>query len=215
MHESWKKVLEKEFASEYFKELSEFVRTEYQKGVFPHPKNLFAAFDATPFDTVRVVILGQDPYHGKGQAHGLSFSVQEGVERPPSLQNILKEVVADVGSTRIANGNLTPWASQGVLLLNTVLTVQEGSPGSHAGKGWEQFTDAAIRAVSEGRDHVVFLLWGAYAQKKRYLIDAKKHLLLEAPHPSPLSAHRGFFGCRHFSKTNEYLSAQGAPSIEW
>lgn len=216
IHESWKKVLEKEFASKYFKELSEFVRTEYQKGdVFPHPRNLFAAFDATPFHTVRVVILGQDPYHGKGQAHGLSFSVREGIQNPPSLQNILKEVVADVGATSIVGGDLTPWATQGVLLLNSVLTVQEGMPGSHAGKGWEQFTDAAIRVVSEEREHVVFMLWGAYAQKKRVLIDARKHLILEAPHPSPLSAHRGFFGCKHFSAANSYLRTHGLPTIAW
>lgn len=216
MHESWKRLLQEECAAAYFKELSSFVRTEYQANtVFPHPKNIFAAFDATPFDAVRVVILGQDPYHGRGQAHGLAFSVQQGIQTPPSLQNMLKELVADVGHTQIVGGDLTPWATQGVLLLNSVLTVREGTPGSHAGKGWEQFTDAAIHAVSQNRENVVFLLWGAYAQKKKVLIDTKKHLVLEAPHPSPLSAHRGFFGCKHFSQTNAYLVQHGFAPIRW
>lgn len=216
MHESWKKVLADEFLKPYFTDLSQFVREEYQRyTVFPHPTHLFAAFDATPLDTVRVVILGQDPYHGKGQAHGLSFSVRHGIQNPPSLQNILKEVVSDVGSTQIVGGDLTPWTTQGVLLLNSVLSVREGTPGSHAGKGWEQFTDAAIRAVSDHREHVVFLLWGAYAQKKKALIDTSKHLVLEAPHPSPLSSHRGFFGCKHFSKTNDYLVQHGHSPLVW
>ncbi len=216
IHDSWKKVIGSEFEKPYFLELSAFVRAEYQKGnVFPKPKNLFKAFDTTSFEGVNVVILGQDPYHGRNQAHGLSFSVEEGVQNPPSLQNILQEVRSDIGVSSILEGDLTPWATQGVLLLNSVLTVREGSPGSHAGKGWEIFTDAAIQALSEQREDLVFLLWGAYAQKKKALINSTKHLVLTAPHPSPLSAYRGFFGCKHFSKANAFLEQQGRIPIEW
>ncbi len=213
---SWKEQLREEFEKPYFKRLAEFVRQEYAtKTVYPPPKRIFAALEAVPFDKVRVVILGQDPYHGPGQAHGLCFSVPDGVPKPPSLQNIFKEIKNDLGLPIPASGNLQPWADQGVLLLNATLTVEAGKAGSHQGKGWEDFTDAIVKKLNEHRTGLVFLLWGAYAQKKGAHIDRAKHLVLQAPHPSPLSAHNGFFDCRHFSKTNEYVVARGEPPIEW
>lgn len=216
LEESWKQALSPEFETEYFNELTSFVREAYLKStVYPSPKDLFAAFDHCPFHQVKVVILGQDPYHGPGQAHGLCFSVQDGVRTPPSLQNIYKEIKNDIGTDIPVSGNLERWASQGVLLLNSTLTVAAGLPGSHQGKGWEEFTDAAIKALSEKREQLVFLLWGNYAKKKGAHIDRQKHLVLEAAHPSPLGAYKGFFGCKHFSKTNEYLEAHGQKSITW
>jgi uracil-DNA glycosylase len=217
IEESWKEVLKDEFEKPYFKELTEFVKQEYEtETVFPHPKSIFNAFELTPFNDVRVVILGQDPYHGQGQAHGLSFSVVEGVRNPPSLQNIYKELESDVGIPIAAkNGDLTRWAKQGVLLLNATLTVRANTPGSHQGKGWEQFTDAAIKALSDKREHLVFILWGNYAKAKGAHIDRTKHLVIESPHPSPFSAHSGFFGSKPFSKTNEYLESQGESVISW
>ena len=197
--------------------LSAFLRERTAKGanVFPPLPQVFAALDATPFDKVKVVILGQDPYHGFGQAHGLCFSVQHGTAIPPSLDNVFKELQRDLGITRPAHGCLTHWAEQGVLLLNAVLTVEEGKAGAHAGKGWEGFTDRVIEALATEREHLVFLLWGAYAQAKGKVIDTGKHRVLKAPHPSPLSAHRGFIGCGHFSKTNEYLVRHGQAPIDW
>jgi len=214
---SWKKVLAAEFEKSYFKKLAEFVRTEYtSKIVYPHPKNIFNAFEQTPFESVRVVILGQDPYHGAGQAHGLSFSVAEGVRNPPSLQNIFKELASDLGTAPIAeSGDLTRWARQGVLLLNSTLTVEKGRAGSHQSKGWEEFTDAAIRTLSERREHLVFILWGNYARTKGAHIDRSKHLVIESPHPSPFSAHNGFFGSRPFSKANAYLIEHRKEPIDW
>jgi uracil-DNA glycosylase len=213
---SWKEKLKEEFDKPYFKELSGFVRGEYASGaVYPPPKCIFNALDAVPFDAVRVVILGQDPYHGPGQAHGLCFSVPDGVPKPPSLQNIFKEIHQDLGLPVPPSGNLEHWAKQGVLLLNATLTVRAGQAGSHQGKGWEEFTDAVVKSLNEGREGLVFLLWGSYAQKKGAHIDREKHLVLTAPHPSPLSAHNGFFGCRHFSKTNAYLVSKGRPPIAW
>jgi uracil-DNA glycosylase len=213
---SWKAALADEFAKDYFVKLADFVRQEYQSRiVYPHPKNLFRAFDLCPFDRVKVVILGQDPYHGPAQAHGLSFSVQEGIQNPPSLQNIYKEICGDLGQPAKSGGDLSSWAEQGVLLLNATLTVVAGQAGSHQRQGWEEFTDAIIRHLSEDREHLVFLLWGAYAQSKAPLIDAARHLILKAPHPSPLSAHRGFFGCKHFSQANEYLVQHGQEPIDW
>lgn len=197
--------------------LGEFLRAEKHAGkrIYPPGPEIFAAFDATPFDTVKVVILGQDPYHGPGQAHGLCFSVRPGVPVPPSLQNIFAEIESDLGMARPDHGCLTPWAHRGVLLLNSVLTVQAGMAGSHQGKGWEGFTDHAIDVLNRGREGLVFLLWGSYAQAKGKLIDPRRHLVLKAPHPSPLSAHRGFLGCRHFSKSNQYLEANGGAPIDW
>ncbi len=216
IEESWKEVLKDEFEKEYFATLRQQVRSAYAtRQVFPAPQHIFNAFALCPFDRVRVVILGQDPYHGIGQAHGLSFSVQDGVPPPPSLQNIYKEVEADIGRPLSASGNLTRWAEQGVLLLNAVLTVDAHTPGSHARYGWETFTNAVISTISQEKEHVVFLLWGKYAQEKEALIDHTKHLVLKAPHPSPFSAHTGFFGCKHFSKTNTYLEAHGQRPIEW
>ena len=216
LEKSWKERLSGEFAKPYFQTLTEFVKSEYQKGkVYPPPKNIFAALDEVPFDQVRVVILGQDPYHGPGQANGLSFSVNDGVPLPPSLRNIFKEIHDDLGSPIPTSGDLKHWAEQGVLLLNATLTVAAGLAGSHQGRGWEEFTDAVIRRLNDEREGLVFLLWGAYAQRKGAFLDRRKHLVLEAAHPSPLSAHNGFFGCRHFSKTNEYLKAHGQPPIEW
>lgn len=183
--------------------------------IFPPGPQIFAALDATPFDQVKVVILGQDPYHGAGQAHGLSFSVQPGTPIPPSLDNIYKELGNDLGLPRPAHGNLQRWADRGVLLLNAVLTVEEGRPGAHQGKGWEGFTDAIVDALNREREHLVFLLWGSYAQKKGAVIDPRRHRVLKAPHPSPLSAHRGFLGCGHFSATNDYLKRQGIAPIDW
>ncbi len=214
---SWKKALESEFGKEYFLELTSFVREEYlSKKIFPHPRNIFTAFTLTPFDLVKVVILGQDPYHGAGQAHGLSFSVSDGVRIPPSLQNIYKEIKSDLGSTPdTSSGDLTRWAKQGVLLLNATLTVEESKPGSHQGKGWETFTDAVIQTLADKKEHLVFILWGNYARAKGAGIDRNKHLVIESPHPSPFSAHSGFLGSKPFSQTNEYLRSHGIAPIDW
>ena len=214
---SWKQHLEAEFGKQYFSELAAFVRSEYQKGeVYPPPKDIFRAFELCPFDEVKVVILGQDPYHGKGQATGLSFAVRNGVVLPPSLQNIYKEIESDLGQpASVRDGDLTRWAKQGVLLLNATLTVRAHQAGSHQGKGWEAFTDAAIEALSVQREHVVFMLWGNYARAKGARIDRTKHLVLESAHPSPFSAQHGFFGSRPFSKANEYLTEHGEVPIDW
>lgn len=213
---SWKEILKEEFEKPYFKELTDFVREEYQtKTVFPPPADIFKAFDLCPFDQVKVVILGQDPYHGPGQAHGLCFSVNRGVPIPPSLKNIYKEIQSDLGVTPPTHGNLEHWAKQGVFLLNATLTVIARQAGSHQKKGWETFTDEVIRLIAEKKDHVVFMLWGAYAQNKAWMIDEGKHLVLQAPHPSPLSAHRGFFGCKHFSQANGFLEEYGLEGIRW
>lgn len=213
---SWKNTLSSEFDSPYFKELAEFVRGEYLSGtIYPPPKSVFRAFELTPFEKVKVVILGQDPYHGKGQANGLCFAVNEGVALPPSLQNIFKEIESDLGTAPNRDGDLSRWAKQGVLLLNATLTVRANTAGSHQGKGWELFTDAAIRALSEGREHLVFILWGNYAKAKGAHIDREKHLVIESAHPSPFSASSGFFGSKPFSKTNEYLAEHGEEPIDW
>ena len=197
--------------------LSEFLRSELRAGktIYPPPKKIFAALDATPFDAVKVVIIGQDPYHGPDQAHGLCFSVLPGVAIPPSLENMFKEIGQDFGYPRPDHGCLIPWARQGVLLLNSVLTVERGRPESHKGKGWEGFTDAVVDELNRGRENLVFLLWGSYAQAKGKLVDARRHLVLKAPHPSPLSAHRGFFGCGHFSRTNKWLADHAQAPIDW
>lgn len=217
LDEGWKERLKPEFESRYMEDLRGFLRTELKSGktIFPKGSEYFRALDLTPLENVRVVILGQDPYHGPGQAHGLCFSVQPGVRTPPSLVNIYKELQADVGFQPVKHGFLEHWAKQGVLLLNSVLTVQQAQAASHRGKGWEQFTDAVIRVVNEECEHVVFILWGAYAQKKASFVDTSKHLVLKAPHPSPLSAHNGFFGCRHFSKANQFLLEKGLEPIDW
>lgn len=217
IEESWRQVLQPQFDSTYFELLTAFVRKAYQNSiVYPPGGKIFEAFNRTPFDKVKVVILGQDPYHGAGQAHGLCFSVQPGVAVPPSLVNIYKELTTEYGvDYTMRNGDLSHWADQGVLLLNATLTVQAGMPGSHQGKGWETFTDAAIKALSEQREHLVFMLWGSYAQQKGRVIDTRRHLVLKAPHPSPLSVYRGFFGCGHFVKANEYLVQHGATPIQW
>lgn len=213
---SWKLRLTEEFEKPYFQQLIAFVKTEYQAAtVYPPGKEIFNAFDACDFDQVKVVIIGQDPYHGPGQANGLCFSVHEGVRMPPSLVNIFKEIHTDLGKPLPSSGNLERWARQGVLLLNATLTVRASSPGSHQNKGWEIFTDAVIKKISDEKVNVVFLLWGAYAQKKGEVIDRTKHLVLMSAHPSPFSADRGFFGCRHFSKTNEYLKNIGLKEIDW
>lgn len=222
---SWQKRLAEEFDKPYFAELAAFVKGEYGKGaVYPPPAHIFRAFDLCPFEKVKVVILGQDPYHGRGQANGLCFAVGDGVALPPSLQNIFKEIESDLGvqakseevlSPVRRSGDLSRWATQGVLLLNATLTVRAGAAGSHQGKGWEEFTDAAVRALSEEREHLVFMLWGNYAKQKGAQIDRAKHLVLEAAHPSPFSAASGFFGCKHFSKANDYLKAHGETPIEW
>lgn len=216
IEESWKAHLEPEFEKDYFHQLTGFVRNEYmQQPVYPPGKLIFNAFDLCPFDKVKVVIIGQDPYHGPGQAHGLCFSVNDGVRFPPSLINIFKEIKNDIGTPAPASGNLTHWAAQGVLLLNATLTVRAHQAGSHQNKGWETFTDAAIRQLADNRENLVFILWGAYAQKKGAFIDRDKHLVLSSAHPSPLSAHNGFFGNKHFSRTNEYLRAHGKTEIIW
>ncbi len=213
---SWKEKLQPEFEKDYFKSLVDFVKSEYQKKViYPPGKFIFNAFDQCPFDRVKVVILGQDPYHEPGQAHGLCFSVNDGVPFPPSLINIFKEIETDLGIAIPQTGNLLRWAQQGVLLLNATLTVSAHSAGSHQNKGWETFTDAVIHRIAEEKNHVVFILWGAYAQRKGDFIDPSKHLVLKSPHPSPLSAHRGFFGNKHFSKANSYLTQTGQTPIEW
>lgn len=217
LEKSWKEALSTEFEKPYFLTLSQFIKNEVLswKTIYPHPRNIFAALDTTPFENVKVIILGQDPYHGPGQAHGLSFSVLEWVRNPPSLINIFKEIQGDLGTPTPKNGNLTRWAEQGVLLLNTTLTVRAGEPMSHAGKWWETFTDAIIHTLSKRRDFLIFLLWWSHAQKKKSLIDTNKHIILEAPHPSPLSAHRGFLGCKHFSRTNALLREHGLSEIQW
>jgi uracil-DNA glycosylase len=216
IEESWKQRLAEEFEKEYFRGLVQFVRKEYRTHtVYPAGKNIFNAFDRCPFDRVKVVIIGQDPYHGPGQAHGLCFSVLDGVAFPPSLVNIFKEIHDDLGTSLPKTGNLERWADQGVLLLNATLTVRAYQAGSHQDKGWEEFTDAAIRKLADERIEIVYLLWGSYAQKKGEVIDRSSNLVLEAPHPSPLSAARGFFECRHFSKANEYLMGHGKEPISW
>ena len=214
---SWKQRLGTVFESPRMQELSEFLRTEKAAGkqIYPPGSQIFAALDTTPFDKVKVVILGQDPYHGPGQAHGLCFSVAPGVAVPPSLLNIFKEISRDMDLPRPTHGCLTAWARQGVLLLNNALTVEHGIAGSHKDKGWELLTDACIEALNRERENLVFLLWGSHAQAKGRLIDSKRHLVLKAPHPSPLSAHRGFLGCGHFSKTNRYLEENGRSPIDW
>lgn len=214
--EDWASRLEAEFNQPYFAELVNFVKQEYATHIiFPKGKDIFRAFDACSFSALKVVILGQDPYHGPGQAHGLCFSVQEGVPKPPSLKNIFKEIHHDLGHPIPDSGNLEHWAAQGVLLLNATLTVRKGQPGSHQNKGWETFTDAVIRLISDEKQGIVFLLWGAYAQKKGAIIDTTRHYVLTAPHPSPFSADRGFFGCQHFRKTNKFLLERGLPEISW
>jgi uracil-DNA glycosylase len=213
---SWKNVLAPEFEKPYFSELVDFVKKEYASTkVYPPGKQIFNAFDHCPFDAVKVVILGQDPYHGPNQAHGLCFSVNEGIPMPPSLVNIFKEIRSDLGKDMPPNGSLVRWADQGVLLLNATLTVRAGKPGSHQNMGWETFTDAVIKEVSDKKENVVFMLWGAYAQKKGAMIDNEKHLVLQSPHPSPFSAHKGFLGNKHFSKANEYLRNVGEAPIDW
>jgi uracil-DNA glycosylase len=216
LHESWKKVLETEFSQEYFRQLKDFLLGEKkQYKVYPPGNVIFNALNRTPFDKVKVVILGQDPYHGPGQAHGLCFSVPSGIKPPPSLVNIFKELESDVEFKIPEHGNLEYWADQGVLLLNATLTVRAGQAGSHQGRGWEVFTDRIIRAISDRREGIVFLLWGRYAQNKSALIEQSRHYLLNAPHPSPLSAYAGFFGCRHFSKANGFLKQRGSTPIDW
>ncbi len=214
---SWKRELMDEFAKPYMIELRAFLKKEIDAGypIYPTPSNWFAAFEHTPFDKVKVVILGQDPYHGVGQAHGLSFSVPQGVPPPPSLLNIFKELATDVGLKRPPHGNLQKWADQGVLLLNAVLTVRDGQAASHQKRGWEELTDQAIHALNKKREHLVFILWGAYAQKKGQFIDRKKHWVIEGVHPSPLSASRGFIGSRPFSRCNAYLIQHGETPIDW
>lgn len=213
----WKARVGGYFERPEMRALSEFLRAELRAGkaIYPPPKRIFAALDTTPFEAVKVVILGQDPYHGPGQAHGLCFSVLPGVPPPPSLENIFREIERDLHIPRPEHGCLIPWARQGVLLLNAVLTVERGLAGSHQGKGWEGFTDACVDALNRGRENLVFLLWGSYAQAKGRLIDTRRHLVLKAPHPSPLSAHRGFIGCGHFSKANAWLREHGLPEIDW
>lgn len=218
IEEGWKRALSGEFDKPYFKRLTEFIRAEYANPgyrIYPPAAKIFAAFDASPFETTKVVIIGQDPYHGPGQANGLCFSVNPGIQLPPSLRNIFKEVSDDTGAPFPNNGDLSRWASQGVMLLNSSLTVREHSPKSHAGAGWEIFTDAAVRVLSEKRDNIVFILWGSDAIRKGAAVDRTRHLVLESPHPSPLSAHRGFFGNHHFSIANHYLSEHGLTPILW
>ncbi|MBO9595018.1 MAG: uracil-DNA glycosylase [Niabella sp.] len=217
IEQSWKKELQDEFQKPYFETLAEHLKTEKQAGktIYPAGKNIFNAFNTTPFNQVKVLLLGQDPYHGPGQAHGLCFSVQKGVPPPPSLVNIYKELHADLGVPIPKSGDLTHWAQQGVFMLNASLTVRAGEPMSHAKIGWATFTDAVIRKVSDHKQHVVFILWGRFAQEKAALIDASKHLIIKSAHPSPLSAHNGFFGSRPFSKTNEYLVAHGIDPVDW
>ena len=217
LERSWKTRLETEFDAPYMHGLRQFLLERKRGGavVYPPGEQMFNAMDSTPFDQVKVVILGQDPYHGPGQAHGLCFSVRDGVAVPPSLLNIYKEITADLGAQPPASGNLQHWAEQGVLLLNAVLTVERGQAAAHQGKGWELFTDRIISELNEHRDDLVFMLWGSYAMKKGAHIDRARHLVLTAPHPSPLSAHRGFFGCRHFSKSNAWLQQHGQQPIRW
>ena len=214
--EDWKAVIGEEFSKPYFEELISFVKQEYATTqVFPAGRNIFRAFDKCPFDKVKVVIIGQDPYHGDGQANGLCFSVNEGVPFPPSLKNIFKEVYDDVGAPIPTSGELDRWAEQGVLLLNSVLTVKAHNAASHAGRGWERFTDAVVRAIAERSEGVVYMLWGSYAQRKGAIANPQRNLVLHAVHPSPLSSYRGFFGCKHFSKANDYLQSIGKEPIKW
>lgn len=216
IEETWKTVLKEEFDKPYFEILTGFVRREYQSQViYPPAKLIFNAFNLCPFDKTKVVIIGQDPYHGPGQAHGLCFSVNDGIPYPPSLINIFKEIEDDLHRPTPTSGNLERWAKQGVLLLNAILTVRAGQAASHQNKGWEEFTDSVIKELSDKRSGLVFMLWGSYAQKKGMVIDTKKHLVLKAVHPSPLSAYRGFFGCKHFSQANAYLQSRGETPIEW
>jgi uracil-DNA glycosylase len=217
IEEGWKDVLNDEFSKPNFQQAVTYIKTEKAQGkiIYPPGSLIFNAFNTTPFETVKVVLLGQDPYHGYGQAHGLSFSVPNGVPPPPSLINIFKELHSDIGIPVPKTGNLTKWAAQGVLLLNAVLTVRANEAASHAKTGWMEFTNAVISKISEKKEGIVFLLWGKFAQEKQVLIDETKHLALKAAHPSPLSAHNGFFGCKHFSKTNNYLTKQGLDSIDW
>lgn len=212
----WKEILSEEFEKPYFRELTDFVRQEYaSRRIFPRGSNIFRAFDKCPFDKLKVVIIGQDPYHGEGQANGLCFSVADGVPFPPSLQNIFQEVADDTGSPIPTSGNLDRWAEQGVLLLNAVLTVRAHEAASHAGAGWERFTDAVVRTIAERKSHVVYMLWGSYAQRKGAIVDPTRNCILKSVHPSPLSVYRGFFGCRHFSQANEYLVRTGQEPIRW
>lgn len=217
LEQSWKELLLPEFERDYMRSLREFLLREKQQGkaIFPAGNDIFNALNSTPFSKTRVVILGQDPYHGPGQAHGLCFSVRPGVETPPSLKNIYKEIAADLGIPAARSGCLQSWAEQGVLLLNAVLTVESGRAASHQGKGWEQFTDRIVALLNERRQGLVFMLWGSYAQRKGAIIDRNRHLVLESVHPSPLSASRGFFGNHHFSRANSYLSANGQMPIDW
>ncbi|MFZ3068978.1 MAG: uracil-DNA glycosylase [Microgenomates group bacterium] len=216
LEKSWKELLKNEFDKPYFKSLSEFVHNEYKTNtVYPPAKFIFNALDSLPVDKVKVVIIGQDPYHGEGQAHGLSFSVPDGISLPPSLQNIYKELGTDLGKNHSQSGNLERWVKEGVLLLNATLTVRAHQAGSHQNKGWEQFTDAIIHHLADSKENLVFILWGNYAQRKGAFIDTQKHLVIKSAHPSPLSAHNGFFGSQPFSKTNKYLEAHGRSSINW
>lgn len=217
IEESWKKALASEFEKDYFRQLTDFVRSEYMSGktIYPEPKNIFNAFNLCPLNNVKVVIIGQDPYHEPGQAHGLCFSVQQGIDLPPSLVNIYKEIEQDIGHKSITNGDLSDWARQGVLLLNSTLTVLAHVAASHSGHGWETFTDAVIKAVNENRKNVVYMLWGSFAQKKADFVDTQNNLILKSAHPSPLSAYRGFFGNHHFSRANEYLQQHGETPINW
>lgn len=217
LHPEWKAALSAEFDADYMSDLKDFLLARSRAGavIYPPGKLIFAALDATPLSAVRVVILGQDPYHGPGQAHGLSFSVPPGTPTPPSLVNIFKELKSDLGLDMPTSGTLTSWAKQGVLLLNTVLTVEQGQPGAHQGRGWERFTDAVVTAVNEREEPAVFMLWGAQAQRKVEGLALNRHLVLKAPHPSPLSAHRGFLGCQHFSKANQWLIQRGHSAIDW
>ena len=216
IEESWGRVLSPEFEKDYFRELTDFVKSEYATHtIYPKGNDIFRAFDACPFNDVKVVILGQDPYHGPGQANGLCFSVHEGVTFPPSLVNIFKEIRNDLGKEIPPNGSLERWARQGVLLLNATLTVRAHQAGSHQNKGWETFTDAVVKALASQKKGLVYMLWGSYAQKKAAIVSANENLVLKSPHPSPLSAHRGFFGCGHFSKANRYLEEKGLGQIEW
>lgn len=217
MDDSWKRQLEDEFSQDYMQELKNFLSQEYKKGktIYPKKSEYFSAFNHTPFEEVKVVIIGQDPYHGPGQAHGLSFSVRPGVKTPPSLVNIYKELKSDLGVPVADHGYLKSWADQGVLLLNAVLTVETAKAASHRNRGWEQFTDRVIEKLNQRQKPLVFILWGSYAQKKGAFIDRKKHLVLSGPHPSPLSAHRGFFGCKHFSKANAFLIKNQQAPIDW
>ncbi len=214
---SWKEFLSTEFKKPYFKEIKQFLVSEKESNhtIFPAGSKIFSAFDLTPIENVKVVILGQDPYHGPGQAHGLSFSVPQGISIPPSLRNIFKELKSDLGMDIPTHGNLSNWARQGVLLLNATLTVRANEAGSHQNRGWEQFTDHIIEKISEEKSGIVFMLWGKFAQAKEHLIDSRKHLILKAAHPSPFAADKGFFGCRHFSKANDYLKLNGKKAIDW